>query len=213
MVAPLIVGAARVVGGTTKVATGATSKAKAATVRPELLRRVRARERRKQRQQSPLSPEASDRQVRNMTKQLPGSQKLLKFSKAASGEEPLTKKIKASIAANAIFWAAIGFYIPQFIFWIMEIIGFGFESVPIIGDVLPGKELSLASWLIIVLIGTGTMLYATFVFMARGINSFGGWKGLIFILCLTGYLVIFINGMFPWFVIWIFAVVALQDEK
>jgi hypothetical protein len=121
------------------------------------------------------------------------------------------KKVKAGATSITVFWTAIGFWIPQMVLWMIGLFGLGGDAIPFLEYFIPGQLIYILSYVLILLIGLGTMIYAAAVYYIRGVNCFGGYKTAIFILCLTGYLVIFIN-FFPWFVIWLLAVSMLQDD-
>lgn len=131
---------------------------------------------------------------------------------AALSAVPSGKKIAAAITSNALFWNTIPFWIPQIAFWILGIAGIGLDSIPVLSSLKVGYGLFFISWLLIAVIGIGSMLYAIMTLTLRGIDNFGGLKGLIFILCLTGYLVIFLN-FFPWIILWLWAVTLLQKDE
>lgn len=208
MVAPLIVGAARVAKGVSKATVRAKRRSKASATRPELLRRVRSRERRKNKEQATLTDIERNAQIARSKKLLPGS---LSNNKSVGGNNANIKKIKAAVASNFIFWTAITFYIPQLSLWILGMSALSLESVPVLGYVIPGESLYLISWLIIVIIGIGTMIYATFIFTLRGIPCFDGWPGFVFICCIAGYCVVLVNFL-PFFIFWLFTVTLCQRE-
>jgi hypothetical protein len=178
----------------------------------DLQRRVRESEEEEEEQESSFSPRGKERQRTRGGRISPRSKKLLRISRKIPSSDGLTKKIIATTVANFIFWTAIGFYTPQLGLWVLGIAGLGLKSVPLLGGLVPGNEIYMISWFIIFLIGLCTMLYAALMFTIRRVDCFGGWKGFIFIVCITGYMVIFINFI-PFFVIWIISVVLLQGEK
>lgn len=209
MVAPLIVGASKVVGN--KVAASSTKKG---VVRKANSRMLTGGEERKEAYEKLRKDGYIGRKNDRYTEK--GKQALQRplqppQKKIASTVKTNMNRIKAGGAAITIFWSAIGFYVPQLAFWLIGFAGIGLESVFLVGYVVPGDTLFMISYILILCIGLATMVYATAMFTLRGINCFGGIKGLIFALCLTGYFTFVIN-FFPWFIIWIAAVTYLQNE-
>lgn len=142
-----------------------------------------------------------------------GGGRLGRVSKSLpAGADGMVKRVEAGATSILIFWSAIAFYIPQLALWVIGIGVLGLTSVPVLGWFVPGNEVYMACWFIIAIIGVCTMVYSAAVFMFRRIDCFSGWKGLIFILCLTGYLVFFINFA-PWYLFWLLAVTLMQGEQ
>lgn len=229
MVAPLIVGASRVIAGGSRATTaraGKRSAGKAQTQRQGDGLTVRKRDHQKVRNDRTNARKEAYDQLRkdgyigrkNDRYTEKGRALLNSSSEKKEVPEGVVKKIetatkiaRAGTAAGTIFWTAIGFYVPQLGFWLLGIAGLGLEITPVINYVIPGNTLFVASYVVITLIGVSTMAYAALVFTIRGVPCFGGWKGLIFAGCLTAYLVLFIN-FFPWFIIWLASVILLQSE-
>ncbi len=123
----------------------------------------------------------------------------------------LKQRVVAVQATTLVFWTAIPFWIPQICFWMLGIAGLGMESIPWLNYVLPGVTLFWLGEIIIVAIGVCTMTYAALILGLRGVNCFGGLKGLVFALCVAGYCAPIAN-FFPWFVLWLAAIVYLQGK-
>lgn len=215
MVAPLIVGAARMVGGK-KFAGRVNARIK----RPELLNRIQRRENLKQRREDRKEKmkERAESPLSDTEKSAQNSRSLTLLNRAHRVKRELPKdgltnvnRIKAFSASIGIFTTAIWFAIPQFIFWMIGLFGLSGASIPLVGYVFPGELMYMMSYVFIVVIGIGTMMYACIFYSVRRVRFFSGYKGIIFILSLTGYLIIFIN-LFPWFVLWLVAVTYMQED-
>lgn len=216
MVAPLIVGAARKIGvSTARMVAGEKTarRVNARFERPELLNRIQRREDRKkkiqEREASPLEADKRLKQDNNTYKNLKRAHAL----KSALPSNGLTNanRIKAFTASVTIFWTAIGFWIPQIIIWMIGIFGLGAGSIPLLEYVIPGELFYMLSYAVILFIGLCTMFYAATVYSLRRVRFLSGYKGIIFIFCVVGYFVIFLN-FFPWFTIWLLAVTYMQDD-
>ncbi len=79
--------------------------------------------------------------------------------------------------------------------------GIGLEAVPVLNMTLPGTEVFLFAWAFTLLIGLGSMGFATVIFSLRGIDAFGGSRGFVFICCTVAYLTLFLS-VIPWVAIW-----------
>ena len=198
MVAPLIVGAARVVGG--EVA----RKGSTATVSKIENQSRRASSGAEKTKYQP----ADTRNRYNPIRYAKNTE-----SEAENQKKTVTtmKRLQAGVTSVTIFWTAIGFWIPQMVFWMVGIFGLGSESIPLFNYVIPGEVIYMLSYIVIVFIGMCTMFYAATVYYFRRVRFFSGYKGIIFIFCIVGYFVIFIN-FFPWFTIWLLAVTYMQDD-
>jgi hypothetical protein len=216
MAAPLIVGAARKIGVSTARAVDGEKMARRVNVRmerPELLKKIQRREDRKTKIQNrnvrPLEEDGKQKQYSNTQQNLRRAHALKKA--LPSGSLTNVNRIKAFSASVPIFSFAIGFWIPQMIFWMVGIFGLGSESIPLFNYVIPGEVIYMLSYVVIVFIGICTMFYAATVYYFRRVRFFSGYKGIIFIFCIVGYFVIFIN-FFPWFTVWLLAVTYMQDD-
>ena len=96
--------------------------------------------------------------------------------------------------------------------------GIGLESMPIpvvrelVSFVVPGQEIFLFSYLLIALIGLGSMTYAAFAYSIRRIRPFEGIRMLAFALCFAGYLSFFLN-LFPWVFVWMLMIVYTERKE
>lgn len=207
MVVPLIVGTARVVGG--EVAKkGSTATAS----------RIGNQSRRASAGAEQTKYQQADTRQRNSYNATRNRYNPIRYAKNTESEAENQKKtvttmkrLQAGVTSVTIFWTAIGFWIPQIIFWMVGIFGLGSESIPLFNYVIPGEVIYMLSYVVIVFIGMCTMFYAATVYYFRRVRFFSGHKGIIFIFCIVGYFVIFIN-FFPWFTIWLFAVTYMQDD-
>lgn len=207
MVVPLIVGAARVVGG--EVA----RKGSTATVS-----KIENQSRRASSGAEKTKYQPADTRQRDSNNATRNRYNPIRYAKNSQNETENAKKgaitikrLQAGVTSVTIFWTAIGFWIPQMIFWMVGIFGLGSESIPLFNYVIPGEVIYMLSYIVIVFIGMCTMFYAATVYYFRRVRFFSGYKGIIFIFCIVGYFVIFIN-FFPWFTIWLLAVTYMQDD-
>lgn len=210
MAAPLIVGEARVVRSSSK----AQLSTETAPARSELRRRISTQRQRREQEETPL--DEGQEQQRGQNVERPQRTRLLnrlnkKLSQMPSNVRSDVAKMRATSAAIMIFWSVIGFYIPQITFWFIGIGFIGTKFTPIVGQWIPGETVFAVFWFLIICLGVSTMLYAIAIFTLRRVDYFGGMKGIIFILCLAGYFVPFLN-LFPFFIIWIFSVSLLQKK-
>ena len=90
--------------------------------------------------------------------------------------------------------------------------GLGLETLPVVDAFAPGMEVFVLGYLVAAGIGVCSMVYAAWIYTIRGVACFAGMKAFIFICCLTGYLVVFLN-LFPWLILWILSVVLIRDEQ
>jgi hypothetical protein len=206
MVAPLIVGAARV--ATRKVA-ARTGKRLGSTKNSFTKPSSRSR----------FENATTDSKDINTAKtsQPQKYRELPKYAGKISGTLPdkaqeTLEKLNTYSTCLTIFWTAIPLWFLQFTFWIFGLIGLSLESLPIANFVLDGEELYIASVILIGAIGVITMVYAASFMYMRGVSCFRGYKSLVCILATTFYFVTFIN-VFPWFTLWLFAVVMLEERQ
>lgn len=121
------------------------------------------------------------------------------------------RKITATAAGSLILWTTMPFYIPQVLFWMLGLGGMGLEAIPIADIFVPGQELFFLGYIVASFIGACSMIYAAWIYVIRGIRCFAGIKLFIFICCLTGYLVVFLN-LFPWLILWVLTVIVIKDQ-
>lgn len=190
MVAPLILGAARVVGS--KRLKPAARKLSTKNAQPDLLKKTPETTQGKGVQKNPLT--------KGMGQLLP--QDVLSA----------IDKVNTYSTCVTIFWTAIAFWPMQFIFWIVSVAAYGLETIPFLNYVLPGESIFWASWFFVVLVGWSMLLYAALFLFVRNVPAFVDYKWFIFILCLIGYLIPILN-VFPWFVMWLLAIVALEKKS
>jgi hypothetical protein len=122
------------------------------------------------------------------------------------------KRFKAAQASTVIFWTAIPFWVPQITFWMIGLVGLGGEAIPIANYLIPGETIFTVMHFLVMTIGIVTMMYAFMIYSSRMINSFSGFKGLLFCFCVAFYCAPLLNA-FPWFVVWLIAVNYAQWEK
>ncbi|MFM2381638.1 MAG: hypothetical protein RLZZ76_405 [Candidatus Parcubacteria bacterium] len=200
MVAPLIVGAARVVG---------KEKLVTHTVQPERINRVQRRKSRKDTQGRYVETSRTTTETDSRAITLQNS--IQKGEKTSQNKSIIANRVKAFGASMGIFTTAIWFALPQIIFWMIGLLGLSGSSIPLASYVFPGELIYMVTYVCIATIGIGTMVYACVFYSVRRVRCFSGYKGVVFVLSLTGYLIIFIN-FFPWFTIWLVAVTYMQEE-
>jgi len=206
MPAPLVAGAAKVVSTGSKIERRASPSA----AKSRVSARSTGREvQRTQRRNRGFAPESDQTAV-------PGMKIETEQSGASSDHAP--SRIRAWVATVTIFWWVWPYYLPQFFFWLLGLAGIGLESMPIpvvrelVSFVVPGQEIFLFSYLLIALIGLGSMTYAAFAYSIRRIRPFEGIRMLAFALCFAGYLTFFLN-LFPWVFVWMLMVVYTERKE
>lgn len=127
----------------------------------------------------------------------------------ASGIED---RIMAYSAASFILTCTLPLYAPQIFFFMFGLAGLGLETIPYLDWIMPGIEVFFIGWMMTLLIGVGSMLFAAFTFSMRGVDAFGNSKTLIFICCLIAYLSLFLS-IIPWVAIWtLYVAYNFQDK-
>ena len=215
MVAPLIVGASRIVAGGSKVLKPAMRGGRKAKSRAEIAKSARNRAEIEVyseliQNEEDLEKQAFYQRSKKHVQNFHTLKKLnqrSKFSLALKG----VKTIRAAVASSFIFWTAIPFWVPQIAFWLVGLAGLGFESIPFANYILPGQTLFTFSYLIILFIGITTMIYALCIYAIRKINFFSGMKGLVFAICIALYCAPFLNFA-PWFIGWLWIVTKNQGS-
>ncbi len=109
-----------------------------------------------------------------------------------------------------IMAGAVSIYVVQLGMYVLGIVSFGIEAMPIAGWVFPGQSIAMASYAVILVVGFITMFGAAFVYVLRGIDCFSGWKGIAFVISLACYMTIFVN-VFPWVFLWVATVIYDQE--
>lgn len=142
---------------------------------------------------------------------IPGGKR--RILRSAVPDTGATRKFWAYAASTFILWTVVPFYVTQVLFWMLGLAGIGLETVPFAGEwFLPGVEIYMVSYLVIVIIGICSMVYAAVVYFTRRVDAFSGVKTLVFMLCVTGYFVFFLNA-FPWVIGWILCVIYTQNKE
>lgn len=191
----------------------------AALERPELLRRVRARERRRDRASDPLTPEERSIQQANAKRLTGGTRRLLSL---ARGRGPASAALIMAATASWAIIASTAFLWPvQAIMAVISIGGLGTLTVletewvgylDLFGWVSSwGQEMLFISLIIVFIIGFLVMLTAIFVYTIRGINISNDLSILIMAICLALYAVPVFN-LLPWMWFWCLYVVKSQTD-
>jgi hypothetical protein len=146
-----------------------------------------------------------------------------KLSKSALQDE-------AWVVSAQICWACAPFFVVQIIFWLISILGFAIEfGAYSIGDffgknfvgesiselvssVVPGESIFLLGYIVCTLCALIQLLIAAFLYASRGINPFKGSVGLIYITIAAIYFLIFLGGIAPWGLIWMYQVIRSVDD-
>lgn len=191
----------------------AMRRAKAAYDRPELVGKIAARERRRQRQNNPITPAQRKRLHAN-------SQKALKLRKKVKSKFGglMSKEAESSVTkvnAVATSWMIAATLFPlisfQFFFWIIAMIGVFGESIPILNYVFPGETLFGLGVGVNAVIGLLMMLWAVTMYVGRGVDCWSGGKTLAFAFCFSLQIAPLIN-LIPFVLIWCFIVALLQPQ-
>ena len=182
----------------------------AAAQRPELLRKIRARERRRAREQEPLNDAQRQRQTANVRKILRRRKGRIGKMLIPSGNVDIQR-----IKAISVGLMMLGFIVPvigfQFTIWLVQLGGTFLEGVPFFNFVLPGQEMIIVGYLLIVAMHFLLFAGTAILFLLRGVDCFSGKKNLIFIACLAASMLIYIN-IFPFVLIWIYFVIQMQEK-
>jgi len=233
MVAPLIVGAARVVGTgkvTTRTARGRKKERTGSSESNLQNSPVRGfyRSRAKNREKGDSEPSEHQSTQRRTpfiqgVRPLDEKRRMLEAQKRVEIEEEseedeggssliqTARRAKAILVGSTILWVVLPFYFVQILFWLLSLGGIGLETAPIAKVVFPGTELFLLAYSVIGVIGLGSMLFGLFMFKSRFVHCLDGYKGIIFLGCLTGYFVFFINFI-PFVALWVLSVMFMQKK-
>jgi len=185
----------------------AVRRARAAAERPELLRKIRARERREEREETPLTQEQKQQQTEH-ARALRGKARILRN---IAPENQTTEKIWAIAASAHIALVTLAFYPLQFFLWVISLAALGAETVLIVDFFFPGKEIYMFTYLAIAFLGICSMLFGVLIYTLRGVQCFSGIRGLWFAICVTGYLLIFLNFV-PWVAIWMLGIIYMAGK-
>ena len=193
-------------------------KISALTEKPELVRRVRARERRKNREKERIS--ATDQANQNIrSKKLLGGGILrpsarYALQKQKKGGVSLKKNVVTAAATVFIISSTVWLYIMQIPFAVLSIISLGalsgigknwwsniLETVTFGGFSELGLVFFFTGVIGAFICGMVTMMIAIFIYSVRGVNVFSGTKLLTMPLVMVGYLFPIFN-LFPLVWIW-----------
>lgn len=122
------------------------------------------------------------------------------------------RKIRAVVATTFLSWTVLPFYVPQIMMWLLGLSGLGLEGLPVANILFPGTELFMFTYVVIGIIGICSMAYAAWIYTIRLVPCISGNLTLVFILCLTMYLVPFLN-LFPWVMPYMIAVVLASRKE
>jgi len=195
MVAPLIVGAARLAAGSVKGA----SKVRG--------RKLAGKSRR--RSSDPSQPNTGHRAV--PSSKMKNARLTLEIAQNVPGAEDLIRKGKAIAAGSFILWWIVPFYFIQIVFWIIGFAGLGLKALPIAG-LLPWDVLFSLAYMVIALIGFSSILFALIVFIGSKVDYLSGKKEQALIVCLAGIFVIVIN-IIPFVPLWVLYVMFNQKKE
>jgi len=121
------------------------------------------------------------------------------------------KKVKSLSAAGTLAYTLVWFYPVQLLFSLLFIFMIYVEEEWYWrGMFIPAEEMYMLSWVLLIALGTGFMLYAFAVFAIARVQLFRHpMIFLTFCLCLGGYWAPYLF-LFPWVFLWIAVVVAKQ---
>ncbi len=209
MVAPLIVGASRTVG--TKVVKRSARDLDGGIERSRRVRKLEMESQGYQGRRVDHSAKMQNHQP-TFSKITP---KLSKKSIVPGGENKLTKRIEAlyvCVQNPLVMWVIGSLWALQFCLWVFGIVGIGIEKIPGVSTIYPGVTFFEFSHIFIGLLGTITLIIIAGVFIASRVDCFSGAKLIIFALTFCLYWGVPFLGLFPWFGLWLVAVVYLQNE-
>lgn len=205
-------------------------RTKALINRPELVRRVSARERRRTREQRPLTNDEKNSQNNYSSEILKGNNfgaraignRLRRGNAGKLGPQDIRKDVglaKVAKDATKIYstLSPLLIFVPvQFAFAIISLMGLAFEvasanfAFGIFNSVVPGMILFVAGLAVVILIGFGSLLYAVITLSLRGINCFKGRRDLVLMLCVAAYIAPVFN-LVPW--VFVFGLYNLKPVK
>jgi hypothetical protein len=131
-----------------------------------------------------------------------------------SENNALTKRVRimnACIKNPLVMWVVGGLWALQFCVWGFGMVGLGIEKIPGANLLYPGVTLFEFSYFFIGIVGIITLIIIAGVFVASKVECFSGAKLLVFALTFCLYWLPFL-GLFPWFGLWLIAVIYLQNE-
>lgn len=203
-----------------KVVKKVSGRADAALERPELLRRVRARERRRDRERNPLTPEERSIQQANARRLTGGTRGLIRL---ARGKGPASASLIMVATASWAIIAGTAFLWP--VQAIMAVVSIGTLGTLLVLDTewvgyldlfgwvsSWGQEMFFISLIIVFIIGFLVMLTAISVYTIRGVSIGQNLSIFVMAICLALYAVPVAN-LFPWMWLWCFYVVKSQADR
>lgn len=198
MAAQLIVGASRAVGK--KVVERSTRDLEGGIERSRRVRKLEGRAVSSKTQQQ-------NRQQNLSSRNIPPVKKVA----MPKGVHELIKKAEALRASLTTLWIAGALWALQFGIWAFGMVGLGIEKIPGANILYPGISLFEFSYFFIGIIGIITLIFVAGVFLVSKVDCFSGSKLLIFAVTFCLYWLPFL-GLFPWFGLWLIAVIYLQNE-
>ncbi|MFT7507141.1 MAG: hypothetical protein ACI92I_000280 [Acidimicrobiales bacterium] len=141
---------------------------------------------------------------------LPQSKKRMGIRAKGNFVKKNAKRIRAGSVGLGIAAILSWIYIIQIAFFVLFITTFYYaDSVGFMGQYIPSELLLILTWIIIMLIGLGSMAYAAMAFSTAGVAWLGMNKDLMFGLFCILYICPFVFVV-PWVFIWIFVVTYYQ---
>lgn len=134
----------------------------------------------------------------------------------STGVSDTVRKNKKRIRAAAVSWTIVAFIIPfwlfQLVLWVMSMVGLVTEGTTLVGWVLPGYTIFFAFTIMGIVLGMFFMVGALVMYLFNGVDCIGGFKLIIFGVCLAFSMA---PGIFfvPYVFIWCFFVTMLQTGK
>ena len=171
-------------------------KIKAGITRPELLRRVRSRERRRARSEEPLK--AAQQTTTNRF--LPRARRL---RKKLAKKGPVGGRAIKALGAQAALMPLLLFYPLQFIASmlllssVVLLLSTGEFTRWLASFFVSAEAVAFGSALALFIIGFLSFAYAIFIFSMRGVNCFKGNGGLVLMGYMLAYIVPFAS-LVPW---------------
>ena len=180
--------------------------ARAAAKRPELLRRIRSRERRQEREGNLVTQQQGRNIATNQKRALPVAKKWRNRLRK-KGKSATVQRVKILSAAPMIALAVNPLIIPQVTMGLVGIAGLGMELAGesifwgLFSDVIPGDILWGVATGVNMVIGIISMTAAFSILSMRGVKCLRGYRVFAFILCFAGYIIPVAN-LIPWVWVW-----------
>ncbi|MFT5849381.1 MAG: hypothetical protein ACI9H6_000188 [Patiriisocius sp.] len=210
MVAPLIVGVARVtakkaVQRKTAGVTAANSKKVTNIAHSRSLRNTQRNLKAMETEEGYAPQEPANRNYRPTAKPQPRKKRGV-----ARTLKALKRKNRAKIRGLMIMYSATFFYIPQFFFAFMFISAVGLETNwKWLSYFLPTEEILGLGWLGASLSGILMLIGAVFMFAAARVKLTDSGTLAVFAVCVAGYLAPYLF-LFPWVLLWVYVVIKNQ---